>query len=140
MVETWSSRHFIVNKKKRSRSLRRIGEIWRVFPGMAAHVKGSLFAGSLGREWSPEIGPRRGSLFGEVARIVGLLSAIGIGALLHALRIIVIGAITATPSGLVHIMVSVGLGKPSGEKMYMSGRTAVESQRKKTGFLKKLAK
>ena len=82
----------------------------------------------------------RGSLFGEVARIVGLLSAIGIGALLHALRIIVIGAITATPSGLVHIMVSVGLGKPSGEKMYMSGRTAVESQRKKTGFLKKLAK
>lgn len=121
MVETWSSRHFIVKKKRsRSRSLRRVGEIWRVFPGMAAHVKGSLFAGSLGREWSPEIVPRGGSLFGEVARIVGLLSAIGIGALLHALRIIVIGAITATPSGLVHIMVSVELGKPSGgENVYV---------------------
>lgn len=41
----------------------------------------------------------RGS-FGEIAGVIGLLPAIGIGAFLHALRVIIISAITATPSCL----------------------------------------
>lgn len=45
--------------------------------------------------------PFERSLFGEVTRVVGLLSAIGIGALLHTLRVIIISTVTASPGGLV---------------------------------------
>lgn len=51
--------------------------------------------------------------FGEIAGIIGLLPAIGIGAFLHTLGVIIISAITATPSCLEHKVsrVSGKLGK-----------------------------
>lgn len=79
-----------------------VGGRWSVVPGMAAHGQG-CFCKWYGRDLSPDmVSPSESGLFGEVTRVVGLLSAIGIGALLHTLRVIIISAITATPGGLVN--------------------------------------
>lgn len=65
---------------------------------MTAHVNSNLAVAAVGMVGEVFV-PRRaeGGLSGEIAGVVGLFSAIGSGALLHALRIVIISAITATP-------------------------------------------
>lgn len=59
----------------------------------------------------------RGS-FSEIAGVIGLLPAIGIGAFLHALRVIIISAITATPSCLEQKSRGSAVGK-LGKRMHI---------------------
>lgn len=63
---------------------------------MAAHASHSL-AGWTEKVFGNSVPRRARGSFGEIAGVIGLLPAIGIGAFLHALRVIIISAITATP-------------------------------------------
>jgi hypothetical protein len=78
--------------------------MWSVIPVIVEHMLISAKGGDDLRHFVFQVA----FLLGEVAGVVGLLSAIGICAFLHTLRIIIISAITATPSCLGRKRVSQG--------------------------------
>lgn len=116
-MEIWSSRHFIVKRKSRlgyhqhhssSPNSTGLQPSWRPVVcdprHCRAHVNTSKKSGYGLRKSVPQVA----ILLGQVAGVVRMFYTIGVGEFLHPLRIIIISAITATPSCLEAKRVSRG--------------------------------
>jgi hypothetical protein len=92
-------------QSKLDRSPAQLGGLWSVIPAIAEHM--SIPAMSPGHGLRKSV-PQVAILLGQVAGVIRMFYTIGVGEFLHPLRIIIISAITATPSCLEAKRVSRG--------------------------------